>query len=129
MATQTLYHISHVSNEHSDWMRASAFYLEEIQILEKRLAEVSQRYTRDDVKADVEHYQNQFIIQRANFEDLIKDIKGHEIHMHDDAEKKALHLSNNTLAEHDAMRDRFQHMEKFINELRHEFNRFLSRYM
>ena len=129
MATQTLYHISHVSNEHSEWMRASEFYIQEIQILENRLSEVSQRYTRDDVKADVEHYQNQFIIQRANFEDLIKDIKTHEIHMSDDAEKKALHLSNTTLAEHDAMRERFQHIEKFINNLRHDFNKFLSRYM
>ena len=54
MATQTLYHISHVSNEHSDWMRACEFYIQEIQILENRLSEVSQRYTRDDVKADVE---------------------------------------------------------------------------
>lgn len=129
MATQTLYHISHVSNEHSDWLRAIDFYKEELTILENRLAEISQKYTREEVKSDVEHYQNQFIIQRANLEDLAKDIRKHEVHMSDDAQRKAQHLSNITLAEHDSMRDRFENLEKFINELRHNFNRFLSRYM
>ncbi len=129
MATQTLYHITHVSNEHSDWLRAIEFYLDEITILQNRLSEVSIKYTREDVKKDVEHYQNQFLIQRANLEDLGKDIKTHEVHMSEDALNKAQHLSNNTLAEHDAMRDRFQNLEKFINNLRHDYNKFLSRYM
>jgi hypothetical protein len=34
-----------------------------------------------DVKVEVEHYQNQFIIQNNNLEDLLKDIKTHETRM------------------------------------------------
>lgn len=129
MAQQTLYHISHVSNEHSDWLRGIDFYKDEIHILENRLSEVSQKWTKTEVKAEVEHYQNQFIIQKANLEDLQSGIKQHEVHMSNDAQNKALHLSNNTLAEHDNMRERYQSLERTIVDLRHDFNKFLSRYM
>ncbi len=129
MSTHTLYHISHVTAEYADWMRAISFYQDEIKILKNRLSEVSQRYTNTDVKVEVEHYQNQFIIQNNNLEDLLKDIKIHETHMSADIEKFAQHLSNHTLAEHDSMRDRFANIEKVITNLRHDFNKFLCRYM
>ncbi|MFM1998142.1 MAG: hypothetical protein RL204_89 [Bacteroidota bacterium] len=129
MSTHTLYHISHVTAEYADWMRAISFYQDEIKILKNRLSEVSQRYTNTDVKVEVEHFQNQFIIQNNNLEDLLKDIKTHESHMSADAEKLAQHLSNHTLAEHDSMRDRFTNLEKVITSLRHDFNKFLCRYM
>ena len=129
MSTHTLYHISHVSAEYADWMRAISFYQDEIKILKNRLSEVSQRYTKTDVKVEVEHYQNQFIIQNNNLEDLLKAIKAHETRMSADIEKLAQHLSNHTLAEHDSMRDRFTTLEKVIAMLRHEFNKFLCRYM
>jgi hypothetical protein len=129
MSTHALYHITHVTSEYADWLRAIAFYKDEIKILQNRLSEVSQRYTNVDVKSDVEHFQNQFIIQGNNLDDLAKDIKEHETHMSQDAEKMAQHLSNHTLAEHDAQRDRFAHLEKTITDLRHDFNRFLVKYM
>jgi hypothetical protein len=46
-----------------------------------------------------------------------------------DADRLAQHLSNHTLAEHDNMRDRYQVLEKIITDLRHDFNKFLCRYM
>lgn len=129
MANKVLYHISHISSEYADWLRSADFYKEEISILTNRLAEVSQKYTREDVKSEIEHFQNQFLIQVNNLEQLSHDVREHEKHMSDDAEKLAQHLSNHTLAEHDAMRDRFQTLERVILDLRHEFNKFLSRYM
>lgn len=129
MAQHTLYHVSHVSNEHSDWLRGIDFYKDELHILENRLSEVSQKWTKSEVKADVEHYQNQFIIQKANLSDLQNSIKQHEVHMSDDVQNKAQHLSNNTLAEHDSMRERYQILERTLVDLRHDFNKFLSRYM
>jgi hypothetical protein len=129
MATQTHYHISRMSNEHHDWMRALDFYKQELGILTKRLSEVSQQYTRTEVKADVEHYQNQFIIQQNNISELQQAFKEHDTHIQHDVANMAQHVSNHTLAEHDNLRDRYFRFEKFIHEMRHDFNRFLSRYM
>jgi hypothetical protein len=129
MSTTTHYHISRMSNEHHDWMRALEFYKQELDILTKRLSEVSTQYTRTEVKADVEHYQNQFLIQRNNIDELMHDFKEHDVHIHEDVVKMAQHVSNRTLAEHDNLRDRYFRFEKFIHEMRHDFNRFLSRYL
>ena len=129
MATQTLYHISHITSEYADWLRAISFYKEEISILKNRLAEVSFKNSKPEVKADVEHYQNQFILQNDNLDVLAHDVREHEKHMSADAERLAQHLSNHTLAEHDNMRERYQVLEKIITDLRHDFNKFLCRYM
>ncbi len=129
MATQTLYHISHITSEYADWLRAISFYKEEISILKNRLAEVSLKNSKPEVKADVEHYQNQFILQNDNLDVLAHDVHEHEKHMNADADRLAQHLSNHTLAEHDNMRERYQVLEKIITDLRHDFNKFLCRYM
>lgn len=129
MAESVLYHVSRMSSEHSDWRRGIEFYRQEMEILKKRLAEVSQKYTRTEVKAEVEHFQNQFIVQRNNLDDLKHAIGVHERHLNQDAGQLDNHIANSTLAEHDELRDRFADLEKTINDLRHEFNRFLARYM
>lgn len=129
MAQHVLSHISHVSAEHSSWLRGIEFYNDEIRIMKHRLEEVSSKYTNVDVKKDVEHYQNQFMVQETNLNHLKHDINNHFKHMEQDVEVHAQHLSNHTLAEHDAMRDKYITLEKIINELRHDFNRFLSKNM
>lgn len=129
MAMHTLYHVSRMSSEHSDWLRALTFYKEELDLLKGRLAEVSMKYTRTEVKAEVEHFQNQFVIQRNNIDELSHDLHEHEKHISRDVQEMAQHLANHTLAEHDSLRDRYFALEKRINELRYEYNRFLARYM
>lgn len=129
MSQHVTYHISRITSEHSDWIRSIDFYKQEIEILKKRLSEVSIKYSKQEVRAEVEHFQNQFIVQRNNLDELRHAIGEHVNHMQQDTEKMAQHLSNVTLAEHDQRREDLVSLEKVINELRHEFNRFLSRYM
>jgi len=129
MSEHVTYHISRITSEHSDWLRSIEFYQQELEILKKRLAEVSAKYTNQDVKAEVEHFQNQFIVQRNNLDELHHSIGEHVKHLKQDAAAMGQHLSNVTLAEHDVRREDLEILEKVINNLRHEFNRFLSRYM
>jgi hypothetical protein len=124
MAQQVLSHVSHIGVEHSDWLRGIAFYLDEIKILEHRLSELSQFMENGDSKIQVEHFQNVFIVHRTNLETLEKDIQTNIDHIQRDVEQKANHLSNSTMAEHDAMRDRYIYMIKALQEVRHEFGRF-----
>lgn len=129
MSEHTIYHVSHITSEHREWLRGIEFYNIELDILKKRLAEVSQDYTNTDVKAQVEHFQNQFIVQINNLDELQSAIKKHENKIDKDSNEHAQHLTKETIAEHDNIRDRYYSLEKVINELRHEFNKFLTKYM
>lgn len=129
MAQHVLSHISNVSAEHSSWLRGLDFYKDELSIQRHRLAEISQKNTASEIKSQVEHYQNQFIVQEQALDQLKSDIGKHVQHMESDVDTHAQHLSNSTLAEHDKMRDRFVMFEKLFNEMRHEYNRFLVKTM
>lgn len=129
MAHRTHTHVTNLSNEHSSWKRAIAFYNDELVILKKRLQEVSFENTSTDVKAEVEHYQNQFIIQEKNLQDLKTDIDYNFELIGKDLGEKAMHVGNSTMAETDSLRDRYIQLEKTVNELRHSFNRFFCDHM
>jgi hypothetical protein len=125
MAQQTLSHVSHIGEEHRAWNRGIAFYQDEIQILLHRLEEVSQRNTAEEIRKQVEHFENQWNIQSKQWSELSSAIQSNTRHISDDAMSHAQHLTTETLAEIDAMRDRYVTAERIYQDLRNEFNRFL----
>lgn len=129
MAQRAHTHVTNLSNEHSSWLRGIAFYNDELRILKHRLAEVSFENTVQEVKAEVEHYQNQFIIQEKNLLELKTSIDKNFALIGKDLEEKAMHVSNSTMAETDSLRERYIQLEKIVNEVRHEFNRFFCDHM
>ncbi len=129
MAQHQQFHISRISNEHSDWNRGAAFYLDEMNILNHRLQEISSMYSKEDVKAQVEHFQNQFIIQRNNLETLKKQINVHELHLSQDTIDHAQHLTKETIAEHDALRAQYMDLIQIIVALKSDFYKFVASYM
>jgi len=129
MSEGILYHTSFMNTEHSDWIRGIAFYTDEIGILRNRLREVSTRNTRQEVRSEVDHYDNEFAVQERTLAGLRQDIQSHEVLILKNTRELADHLGNSTLAQHDVLRERYITMEKTINELRHTFNRFLAKWM
>lgn len=89
MAHQVLTHISNVRAEHSSWLRGIEFYNDEMRIMQHRLEEVSSKNTDIEVKAQVEHYQNQFMVQETNLNHMKHDINNHVKHMESDIESRA----------------------------------------
>jgi hypothetical protein len=119
-----------MSNEQSDWQRGLDFYKDEIKIHTHRLSDVSGMYApKDEVKPQVEHFQNQFIVQRDNIDQLSHDLGSFEKKVSNESQKMAAHISDTTLTEHDILRNRYTALEKTINELRHEHNIFLAKYI
>ena len=49
---------------HVAWKKDLAFYEDELQVLKKRLSEVSIQNTSQDIKMKVEPFRNKFIIQK-----------------------------------------------------------------
>ena len=125
MAQHAATHISHMGEEHRAWNRGIDFYQDEIRILLHRLEEVSQQNTAEEIRKQVEHFENQWRIQSSEWTKLSTDIQTNRHHMSDDALSHAQHLTSDTMAESDAMRDRFATAERIYQDLRNEFNRFL----
>ncbi len=64
--------------DHELWLIEMAFWKQEIDVLDKYLAAVSASYSDISVRAEVERFQNQFIIQRSFINDLKHDVKAQE---------------------------------------------------
>lgn len=121
--------VSKLGNGHSDWLRALDFYREELGILELRLAEVMRKNTGSDFLAGVEHFQNQFIVQKNNIDEFRHAIKENLQKAGREALAYAGYVEADREREHDALMEDFMGLEKVIMELRHDFNRFLSKWM
>ena len=121
--------IAQVNTEHTEWIKGLEFYKDEIHILENRLIEIASKNSTFEARQGMEHFQNQFVVQRNNIDELRHKIKEH---MHIFTKLPELLeevVENERLADHENLRDDYQSFEKVMRELRLEFNVFLARWM
>lgn len=115
--------------ENTDWMNRLDFYKAEIDILKNLLGEVAEKNTAEDVQKQVEHYQNQFIVQRNNI-----DILAHNIQLNEDELQKEI-VSNPVAVDHRKMeyhqteKEFIDFFETNFNEVRHDFKVFAAKWM
>lgn len=110
--------ISHVTAEHSSWLRGITFYQDEIRIMKNRLDELKDQSVGND-------FQNRIEEREVDLHALHEAIEKHVQHLEHDVDTRIFWVTNSSMAEHDAMRERYVKLEKSINELRHEFNAFI----
>ena len=119
--------IRKVGNEHSEWIKGLEFYMDDLQVLVHRLEEVARTNGDFETRSGMEHFQNQFIIQRNNIEELKHKIKEH-IHLVSRQPALETEQVNSTLlTDHESLADEYRTLEKVINEIRKEFNDYLVR--
>lgn len=115
--------------ENTDWMNRLDFYKAEIDILKNLLGEVAEKNTAEDVQKQVEHYQNQFIVQRNNI-----DLLAHNIQLNEDELQKEI-VSNPVAVDHRKMeyhqteKEFIDFFETNFNEVRHDFKVFAAKWM
>ena len=111
--------ISQLSRECNTWRDALRAFRDEFNQCKHKLQELASRTLSKDDLTEVEHYHNQFHIQLINIHDLKQTIKAHE---------RSLELqsipSEELLAQHEDLYDRFSSMEATLLDLRNEFNNF-----
>lgn len=125
----TYTNVSHCGTDHSHWLKDLDFYDEEMDTLEKRLLEIASKNNGHEVMAGVEHFQNQFIVQRNNIDQLQHDIHAHDKTVAIEAQEHAGKMKLAEADHHIKLKDQFTSFEKVFNDLRHEFNGFLSKWM
>ncbi len=121
--------VSHCGNEHSQWLKSLVFYDEELNTLDKRLLEIVKKNNHKEVMASVEHFQNQFVVQRNNIDELQHYIHEHENQIAAEAKANDGKMGITKIEEHKTLKGKVEIFDKVFNELRLEFNQFLSRWM
>ena len=122
--------ITHLNNEHNDWLRALEFYKTELNILKGRLQEIASKNTGHATGPIIEHYQNQFEIQLNNLSKLVHAINKNLNDISIEVKQNGGGYVDILLIEqHYKLKEMFITEEKTLNELRHTFNRFAAEWM
>jgi len=121
--------LTRVSAELNQWLKGLDFYRDDIRIQEKRLLELASANTGSEVGRGIEHFQNQFLIQRNTIDELRHAIREHMSAFGKTVAAEEPVWEARHTAVHGSLKDGYDSFEKVMNELRQEFNAFLSRWL
>ncbi len=113
--------ISQTAAECADWRQALRSFRDEFSQDKKELESLCRSTLSKDKLQQVEHLHNQFHIQLINIHDLKQTIKAHERRLQLEPSP-----SEELLAQHEDLYDRFSSIEATLQELRSEFGQFRS---
>jgi hypothetical protein len=112
--------------EHMEWVNSLEYYKDEIKIHEHRLEEIVRRNTRQEVMAELEHFQNQFIREREVIDELRHDINAHENMLAKESKDHPVAIDRRYFTDHTDLRERFSTFERIYKDLKTEFRRWLA---
>ena len=115
--------------EHKQWRRELLFWEDELKSLQNRLNELVLRWTDKDVLAQLEHYQNQLIIQENAIGELEDFINLHELKISEQTKKGIDALDLQLVKKHNEIREQMDTQRNLYSDLKRNFFRFLSKYM
>lgn len=121
--------IKELHDEHKIWLNKLLFYQDELIIMAGRIAEVEKKNSSDEVHALVDHFQNQFVIQKEQIDILKHDIRSHELFLEGAIIKNHDSIDQEKFSDHKKHRESILVFEKIFNDLRGELIQFLSKWM
>jgi predicted RNA-binding protein len=127
MKTKDIIYTQH--DEHRDWISKLKFYEDEILILKNRLSEIVSKNSQKDVLAQAEHFQNQFVVQKENIDEISHSITVDEDMIQKAVDKKPKDIGQLNTEPHSKEKVEMESFEKNFNELRAEFNKFASKWI
>ena len=84
--------ILRAGTEHTIWAKGLEFYKDELELMNRRLLNISSKNTSEEASKGVEHFQNQFIIQQKNISDLRHGVKNYVTGLSNDAKNHGGHV-------------------------------------
>ena len=115
--------------EHTEWLNVLSFYTDYIKIMQKRIEEIAKKNTNHETMAQVEHFQNQLIIQQKNIDDMRKHIQKDEKILVAKVNENIVAVDHRKIEDHDEERQNIASFEKIFEDLRKNLNRFLAKCM
>lgn len=119
-------HIDELHAEHQTWLAEAKFYADELSIFTKRLEEIAAENTAQEVKIQVEHFQNQFIIQQEQLDTLNHEAVIQEQWLANYAKENPVAIDRHLFGDHQATHAKITTFKEIYADLKAEFNRFLA---
>ena len=121
--------LSDLHFEYTLWKNELDFYKDELSFLEARLIEISTKYSQQVVMKDVEHFQNQFILQRDNIHLLQHKIEAHEKNLVLFAQNNPTEIEKHSFPDHRPFREQMDRQRTLYHDLKKEFFLFMEQKM
>ena len=121
--------LNSIYHQTGDWLRETDFYKLELSILQKRLEEIAAKNTAQDVLAEVEHFQNKFILLKEELDILAHDLNRGETEIDNKIKQMPEHTNEKFVSMNGKMQQRMKTFASGFADLRFEFNSFLSKVM
>ena len=115
--------------EHKQWRRELFFWEDELKSFKNRLSKLMTGWTDKEVLAQLEQYQNEFILHGGVIDDLLETIEVHEARMAGHSMKGEDVLDTDLVKKHLEFRNKMETQRQIYADLKKEFFRFLSKYM
>ena len=119
--------ISQLCGECNTWRKGLRQLRDEFSQDKVQLQQAASPSLSKEKLQDVEHLHNQFHIQLINIRDLKQAVKAHERTLTFEMSSADGQLREETVADHENLFDQYQSLEHRLQDLRDEFNQFLSR--
>ncbi|MBX2933610.1 MAG: hypothetical protein KF825_05160 [Ferruginibacter sp.] len=110
-------------HENKTWNRLLEFFKQENTFLKNRLAEVVDHSTDKEFLALAEQFQNKFVLKDVYIDELRHDINVQEQELDNSATAVP---DNKLIKRQEKLRNEMEYFEKEFNNLKNEFNKYLS---
>jgi hypothetical protein len=120
---------THLANQPRELQHLLSFYEQEIQFLEKLLSEVVNKNTSREAMSEAEHFQNQFLIQKRNIDELRNRILQNHHLAADEAKIHAGRVDTRLVSDNINIGEEVHQLEKIIADLRAAYKKYLLNWM
>lgn len=128
METQVIYN-SDLHFEHERWRSELFFWKDELRSFRNRLEELVARWTDKDVLVQLEHFQNEFILQEGRINEFLEGIEIHEHNIAGKSMAKEQSMDRVMVSNHLEFREEMETQREMFHNLKKDFFRFLTKYL
>ena len=115
--------------EHTVWLNKLSFYADDIAIMQSRIDEIAKKNNAKEVLMQIEHFQNQLLIQRKTISDIKHHIEKDEKILQANIAKNQTAVDHRIVEDHADEREDVKIFENNFNTLRKELNHFAAQWM
>jgi hypothetical protein len=113
-------YIQDLHTEHREWLSKFSFYKDEL------ITEIASGNTSKDVLAQVEHFQNQLIVQQTQLEQLRHDVKQQENLIEKSIIDNPTATDHRKLDDHSSLREKVETFDRLFTAMKNELKEFVA---
>ena len=118
--------ISGLNTDHRQWLNHLSFYKDELNVLDDRLSEIALKHEDRETLAWVNHFHNQFIVQRDEIEKLVHNIRIHDRQIETTTGKLPRIMYEKAVEEYEEQKEEIERFEILFDEMKDDLCTVLS---